>query len=787
MLKKIFLLALVTVLSFSLVFALTEDYKGKPITSERIIGPHSELPAPDGLGPAYEPYNPTDPIGDVFILGTTWYDIQHNGTCGRQIQIDNDNWVHVVWMNGLNFGASQRHIFYQLMDPNDVLQFPGGVQVDQLPRSGYTTMVLYPDNRAMPTFHQGQGGATNFHTGIAFDYFPRTGAFMTTELPWVYELGLDLEVIWPRSAIDANNRMHVVSTENPASGVAGDPQRHYYGWADFDPGTLTLTTCTAQEMMTWTMVIASDVGASPVSDRVAIGWMQMAATGDTNQYDNDLILCISEDGINWDWTDTINVTNWIPPDMSYYPDTTLMNRDTIRCYTDMCVMFDYNDVVHVFFSTRGFYSLQGTLTWGNGYIWHWDEDNGYFSMVANGWFSNGYYAPGAWNIYTQKPSASADEATGDLYCMYQRYMNPIGPGPQGFPYMIADTTDYSQAGFPNGEIWVTKSTDGGVSWAEGTNVTDTQSPGAGPGQCLSELTPCMAPQITDDNLHIFYIMDKDAGAVVQTEGTWTLNDVIYQRVPTSMIAEEPLLQAYPMHCDSTGMPPAPGLNVAVNLTPYNPPIVLPGSGGTFEFNIEVTNNEPSPSTFDVWTMATLPNGHEAGPLIGPVEVTVAAGATIDRDRNQAVPFTAPAGTYTYDAYVGEYPGNIWDEDHFDFQKLAVDNGEPIVTEWANWGESFGDLTGDAQALTPDKFALHPAYPNPFNPETNLTFDLPDAGNVSLVIYDISGREIVRLVDEWRQAGVYEITFDASGLSSGVYFARLQMGNSLNTQKLLLLK
>ena len=236
--------------------------------------------------------------------------------------------------------------------------------------------------------------------------------------------------------------------------------------------------------------------------------------------------------------------------------------------------------------------------------------------------------------------------------------------------------------------------------------------------------------------------------------------------------------------ESQGAPP----EIAVNLTPENPPIFIPGSGGSFNFNIAVSNNTASPSTFDVWTMATLPNGHAAGPLVGPVTVTVPPLTTIDRDRTQAVGFGAPAGAYTYDAYVGDYRlQDIWDEDHFDFTKLADDNGGPIVPEWANWGESFDDLIGDASALTPDKFALHAAYPNPFNPETSLTFDLPEAGHASLVIYDINGREIVRLADGWRAAGTYQITFDASGLSSGVYFARLQMGDSMNTQKLLLLK
>ena len=88
---------------------------------------------------------------------------------------------------------------------------------------------------------------------------------------------------------------------------------------------------------------------------------------------------------------------------------------------------------------------------------------------------------------------------------------------------------------------------------------------------------------------------------------------------------------------------------------------------------------------------------------------------------------------------------------------------------------------------PYQFALHKAYPNPFNPETNLTFDLPHAGEISLIIYDIAGREIVRLIDGFQPAGTHETTFDASNLPSGIYFARLTASSFHQTRKLLLIK
>ena len=562
MLKRGLLLFLVIILSAGLVMAyaprVSNNGKDMPKTPQKLIGPHSELPAPDGLGGAYQPGLTDDPIGDVFVFGTTWYDIQHNGTCGRQIQVDSEGWIQLVWMNGEDNGAVHRHIWYNAMDPTDLLLFPDGVRVDQSTRSGYAVMEVHSDNRAMPTFHQESPTSTNFHTALAFDYFPRTGAFFAQDMPWVWEGPLDLEVIWPHMDRDMSDKYHILSTENPATLVAGDPQRVYYSRANFNPLTFQITPETAeQQYVAWTEVIASDVAASPVSDKVAIGWMHFPATGpDTTQYDNDLIICVSEDGYTWDFMDTVNVTNWIPVDSSYLPNDTLRaNQDTLRCYTDMSLLYDYNNVLHAFFSTRAYWELNGTISVGNSFIWHWDEYYNVFSMIANGYYDNGYYAPGAWNMYVNRSEGAVDPETGDLYCMYQRYFDVEGFSTQyPYPYLHGDTSDFSLGGYPNGEIWMTKSTNGGYSWSQGINVTNTHSPNAAPNDCMSELTPSMAPEISNGFAHLFYIMDKDAGAVVQSEGTWTLNDAMYHRVPIDQIPESPRFRVYPMHCDSTGMP-----------------------------------------------------------------------------------------------------------------------------------------------------------------------------------------------------------------------------------------
>ena len=80
-----------------------------------------------------------------------------------------------------------------------------------------------------------------------------------------------------------------------------------------------------------------------------------------------------------------------------------------------------------------------------------------------------------------------------------------------------------------------------------------------------------------------------------------------------------------------------------------------------------------------------------------------------------------------------------------------------------------------------------ASPNPFNPVTTLTFGLAEGGEVSLVIYDVMGREVVRLADGYKSAGSYQAIFDGTELASGFYFARLRQGGMQVTRKLLLIK
>lgn len=98
-----------------------------------------------------------------------------------------------------------------------------------------------------------------------------------------------------------------------------------------------------------------------------------------------------------------------------------------------------------------------------------------------------------------------------------------------------------------------------------------------------------------------------------------------------------------------------------------------------------------------------------------------------------------------------------------------------------------DIRVEMAGSLPGAYALHPAFPNPFNPSTQIRYALPEAADVRLVIFNRLGQEVARLVESHQSAGVQAVTWDAAGFSSGTYFVRLEAGNFSQVQRMVLLK
>ncbi|MEL6822545.1 MAG: T9SS type A sorting domain-containing protein, partial [Calditrichota bacterium] len=113
--------------------------------------------------------------------------------------------------------------------------------------------------------------------------------------------------------------------------------------------------------------------------------------------------------------------------------------------------------------------------------------------------------------------------------------------------------------------------------------------------------------------------------------------------------------------------------------------------------------------------------------------------------------------------------------------------------WTNvWTALYSNnVTGivDEQISTviPEDYNLEQNYPNPFNPSTTIEYQIQKAGVVEITVYNVAGQKVATLVDGFKNAGSYAVTWDAVNLSSGLYFYTLKAENVIETRKMILMK
>ena len=107
-----------------------------------------------------------------------------------------------------------------------------------------------------------------------------------------------------------------------------------------------------------------------------------------------------------------------------------------------------------------------------------------------------------------------------------------------------------------------------------------------------------------------------------------------------------------------------------------------------------------------------------------------------------------------------------------------------------WRRPLSEMITSVEKIStdaPTHFSLGQNYPNPFNPSTVIQYDLPVAGHVTLVVYDMLGHVVAKLVDELQSAGTFNARWDGSGAANGVYFYRLQARDFVQTKKMIVVK
>jgi choice-of-anchor B domain-containing protein len=140
--------------------------------------------------------------------------------------------------------------------------------------------------------------------------------------------------------------------------------------------------------------------------------------------------------------------------------------------------------------------------------------------------------------------------------------------------------------------------------------------------------------------------------------------------------------------------------------------------------------------------------------------------------------TYPSTGGTYDGAWGCYP--------------YLPSGNVIISDMST-GLYVLDFIGDNTTTInemnsqPIEFELMQNYPNPFNPSTNISFLIPEPGLVTLKVFNVIGEEVAELINEFKEAGNYDVNFSADNLTTGIYFAKLTAGNNIQTIKMNLLK
>jgi|GEM_PF-600085 len=519
-------------------------------------------------------------MGDTLSIGTTYRDMQHNGTIGRMIGYTSEGTVggtytgpvvHVAWCfrEGPETSSLMRYtkVTFNDADEPEVTRFNmDGSNVNTGAWAGYGVLYMNPGtNQPMISYH-GPGSTTEYQS-----YLTTETSFMEFFFNPQFDIpnfNASLITIWPHmSMANYNGSVYAHILTNPQEGDNEDEL--FYHRVLFNGTTFENATpggATAIQVTDEAMNLAGQTASSSDGSHVAIGttvsrWLQrgsIPAGWDgfaISQGDNDIFVWESTDGGDtWDWDSPINVTNYTQVNPDFLPDdTTSANQDTFRCYTEVELAYDDDNELHVAFNAQGFDYYRETVSY-TARLYYWNSINEQFAQIADGDFWKGA-RPAAWERIVCHANIEVDNETGVVWAMWQQYGEPSDT------LIRNDTlfyTDISDDFYANAEIFVSASFDGGNRWMKGVNITNTKFPGydAPAGECRSEREPSFV--IGDGNLHVFYTLDLDAGIAVPSnndaEGEGTLNPQVYHRVSMADVASVMWENAeyqrnYPLHFD----------------------------------------------------------------------------------------------------------------------------------------------------------------------------------------------------------------------------------------------
>ncbi|GEM_PF-1304161 len=228
--------------------------------------------------------------------------------------------------------------------------------------------------------------------------------------------------------------------------------------------------------------------------------------------------------------------------------------------------------------------------------------------------------------------------------------------------------------------------------------------------------------------------------------------------------------------------------------------VFTQSGGSFSFTVTAYNNTSTGRYFRATIDLILPDGSEYGPLMNVNSVYIGPNATLTYNSTQNIPGGAPVGEYKYRARMRHTssPYDDYDVSYFMFWVNGTAKGNMgDISYWklpeGNFVPVYESQTPGSDGNVPGVFELKQNVPNPFNPTTNISFNLYEDASVTLEVYNIRGQKIKTLIDNrYSEIGPYRVVWDATDnngapVSAGVYLYKLDVGNKTAVKKMILIK
>ncbi|UCB53445.1 MAG: dockerin type I repeat-containing protein [Candidatus Zixiibacteriota bacterium] len=470
-------------------------------------------------------------------IGSTWYEYQSNGSIGRMISVTDLGYRHFswTWAGGIYppgpraVKARAKNLAGAFCDPFEV--GPGAAN------AGYSRQTHLHDGTSVIVFHQTAPTPDEWWCAVGIEDSSGACSYNRIwDLPDAMPEGASGEEgAWPRTAAlydpdDDRDYVHVVMIEG-ATGCGGPYVlgylRTYLGTGDtlicqcYHSGALTYklpansstpdTCVTGQFGLSCDLAQTIATGRGMVGRKVAMAYLPPAGAKSCDYLADVAYVECNDNGDGWvdgnDWPPTIhNITNF---------GTTGYERG----FHDISLCYDYQDSLHITYVTCGFLPENpGFYQPGVARLYHWSKKTGTVLIASK--IQPGAYPP-AHNLNIGKMSISALDPVhypkddwAYLYCTWTQF----------------DSSDVSPHEDGNGDLFGCGSSDGGQTWGQPWNLTNTQTPGCAPGECLNEHWSSMAQNMYDGDLHIQYICDRDAGGAIMDEGAWTENPVMYLRL-----------------------------------------------------------------------------------------------------------------------------------------------------------------------------------------------------------------------------------------------------------------